>query len=568
MKWIEPTEISDEVNVELKDYNPLLRKLMFSRGIRTRNDAEVFLHSKLEQLADPFLLFDIARAVKRIEEAIKKNERIFIHGDFDVDGICATAILWEYLYRNRKARVLPFIPSRADDGYGMSESSVTSVIKEGADLIISVDCGIRDVEVVKKFRRSQKNKDGVDFIITDHHQAGEKLPRYVPVVHPAHPRGEYPFRELSGAAVAWKLVAAMEKTRNPDGFDWRKIPGIDFVAFSTVCDVMPLTGENRILVKYGLEVMRNSRRVGMKALAEDAGIILPDIKAYHFGYILGPRINAAGRIGDAMDAVRLLTTQKESSAKFLANKLGGWNRERQEITEVILKEVREKIERGGTGKHLYFAHGNDWPEGIIGLVAGKIQDEFNHPVVLVSRKDGASRGSARSISGFDMMDAIERQKELLESYGGHTQAAGFTVESKNIEELKTRLETWAEKKLKAENFVRQITADVKTTPGELTWDVWHLIREVEPFGYGNRKPVFWVKNAVITELRGVGDNKHLKFVVKGESGRLLNCIFFGGGDWLDKLVAGNMIDMMGGLDVNKWNGNETLQLNVMDLEIV
>jgi len=565
MKWIEPTGISDEVNVELKDYNPLLRKLLFSRGIRTKHDAEVFLNPQLEQLADPFLLSDVARAVKRIEKAIKDGEKIFIHGDFDVDGICATAILWEYLYRERKAQVLPYIPSRVDEGYGMSEKSVEAIIKEGADLIISVDCGIRDVEVVKKFRKSSQNKGGVDFIITDHHQPGETLPRYVPVVHPAHPRGEYPFQYLSGAAVAWKLIAAMEKTRNPDGFDWRDIAGIDFVAFSTVCDVMPLTGENRVLVKYGLEAMKDSSRIGLKALAEEAELSLPETQAYHLGYILGPRINAAGRIGDAMDALRLLTTEKESSAKFLASKLGGWNRERQEITETVLKEVREEIEREGTGKHLYFAHGNDWPEGIIGLVAGKIQEEFHHPVILVSEKDGASRGSARSISGFNIIDAIERQGELLESYGGHPQAAGFTVNSGNIAELKSRLQKWAEKKLKDEHFVREIAADVKTDPGDLTWDVWKLIRDVEPFGYGNRRPVFWVKNATVTDVRGVGDNKHLKLIVKGGSGGSLNCIFFGGGEWLDKLAVGDMVDLMGGLDINRWNGEENLQFKVMDV---
>lgn len=568
MKWTEPKEISDEVNVELKDYNPFLQKLLFSRGIRTKDDAEVFLDPQLEQLADPFLLFDVAKAVERIEKAIKDGERIFIHGDFDVDGICATAILWEYLYRKRKAQVMPYIPSRVDEGYGMSEKSVNSIIKAGADLIISVDCGIRDVEVVKKFRKSAKNKDGVDFIITDHHQPGEKLPRYVPVIHPAHPRGEYPFKYLSGAAVAWKLISAMEKTRNPDRFDWKDIPGLDLVAFSTVCDVMPLTGENRVLVKYGLEAMKNSISVGLNALVEEAELSLSEVKAYHFGYILGPRINAAGRIGDAMDALRLLTTNKESSARVLASKLGGWNRERQEITETVLKEVREEVERDGTGKHLYFAHGNDWPEGIIGLVAGKIQEMFNHPVVLVSQKDGASRGSARSISGFNIIDAIENQNDLLESYGGHPQAAGFTVDSKNIEKLKSRLQKWAEQKLKDENFVREIAADAKVSPGELTWDVWELIRDVEPFGYGNRRPVFWVKNAVITEVQGVGDNKHMKLVVKGESGDSLNCIFFGGGEWLDKIAVGDMIDMIGGLDINRWNGNETLQFKVQDINLM
>ncbi len=566
MKWIDPVIIEDEVNTELADINPLLRQLLFVRGIRSENDAKTFLNPSLDQLPDPLLLFDVKKAAKRIEEAIKNQEQIFIHGDFDVDGVTATAILWEYLYRNRKAKALPYIPSRVDEGYGLSERSIKALVSKKAKLIITVDCGIRDVELIDKYRKSSKNKDGVDFIITDHHELGPKFPRFCTIVHPFHPKGNYPFKYLSGAATAWMLIAAMEKLRFSDSFSWENIPGLDLVAFSTVCDMMPLTGINRVLVKFGLDKMKASPRIGLKEMMDEAGILLNDLEAYHLGYILGPRINAAGRIGDATDALKLLTTEKQTAAKFLAGKLGGLNKERQELTDAVLQEVRQQIEDEGTGKHLYFAYNEDWPEGILGLVAGKLQEKYHHPVVVVRKNGNDSRGSARSISCFNMVEAISKYEDLLVRYGGHAQAAGFTIAEENLEKFKAALQQHAQDCLKEEHFVSEYPVDAVVDAADMTWDIIPLIKQMEPFGYGNRRPAFWVKDATIADIKSLSDGKHMRLVVKGGSGDYLSCIFFNGGDpWLSKLAIGDTIDLVGHLEINHWNGEDYLQFNVEDI---
>lgn len=568
MRWKEPTTIEDEFEVELKDYNPLLRQLLYNRGIRSVSDAKLFLRPSIDQLEDPLSMFDVESAASAIEEVIKQGKRIFVHGDFDADGICATSILWGYLYRQRKAKVLPYIPSRVDEGYGLSEKSIEAIIKKGGEMVITVDCGIRDVEIIKKYRRSSRNPKGLEFIVTDHHELGKKIPRYVPIVHPRHPKGNYKFGNLSGAGVAWKLVAAMEKLRFPNSFNWKNIPGLDLVALATVCDIMPLVGENRILVKFGLERIREKPSIGLQALINVSQISLQEVDTYHLGFILGPRINAAGRLGDAMDAVRLLTTQKASSARFLAEKLTQLNKERQDMTDVVMNEVREQIELQGSGKHIYFAHSQDWPEGIIGTAAGKLMDELNHPVILLSQNGKTAKGSARSISDFNIIEAIEKQSDILANYGGHKQAAGFTVDSDKIDELSERLEKIAQDVLSEENFIKEISADVQLDAGELTWKVNEMIDKLAPFGYGNRKPVFWIKDATVYNVSTVGDgNKHLKLFVKGQEGEFLSCIYFGGGDMAKRLAEGDTIDLIGHLEINVWNGEENLQFRVLDIKI-
>jgi single-stranded-DNA-specific exonuclease len=450
----------------------------------------------------------------------------------------------------------------------MSEASITAIKAKSGDLVISVDCGIRDTDLIAKHREKTGNSDGIDFIVTDHHELGEKLPRYVPVIHPDHPKGSYQFRNISGAAVAWKIVAALQKRKNNwKQVKWEKVPGLDLVAMSTVCDIMPLYDENRVFVKFGLEDMRNSGRIGLRNMMREADISPSELKAYHLGFILGPRLNAAGRIGDATDALRLLVTQKESQAKKLAAVLSSLNKKRQGMTEDLLKEVRQMIENEGTGKHLYFAYGDDWPEGIIGLAAGKIQEEFNHPVIVLSRGKTSSRGSARSISGFSIINAIEKSSDLLENFGGHDQAAGFTVDNSNIEKFKAELQEIAAKELKKTDFIKEIEADVLVDASELDWNYWEASKDLAPFGYANRKPRFWVEDAVIAGIKTVGDGKHLKLVLKGDGGGFLSCIYFNGGDWINKLAKGDNIDLIGTLGVNTWNGEQTLQFKVIDLRL-
>jgi len=563
--WIVPEIIDARTSRELDDFPLLVRQLLFNRGVRTAEEARIFMGPSFKQLADPFVMSSMQSAVDVVESAIKEKKRIFIHGDFDADGISATALLWEYLYRSRRADVMPYIPSRIDEGYGMSEKSVEAIIKKGGQVIITVDCGVRDVNIVRKYRRSSTNPNGVDFVITDHHQPGKALPRYIPVVHPMHPKGTYPFQYLSGAAVAWMLCAAMEKQARGRAFSWERVPGLDLVAFSTVCDLMPLTGANRVLVHFGIGQMHNEPRIGLSALAREAGIAVSDIESYHIGYVLGPRINAAGRIGEPMDALRLFTTKNRTQAAELARKLGDLNRERQEMTDTLLNTIRTQIEQEGMGRHLYFAHGNDWPEGIIGLVAGKVQDMYHRPVVVVTTGASGSRGSARSIPAFNMIEAVEKFEHLLTHHGGHAQAAGFTVKEEKIAELQSGLESYAREVLTADDLRREMKADVIVDVGELDWDVMGMIKKLQPFGYGNRRPVFWMKNAVVSDARQVGDGKHVKLEVRGEKSGALDCIFFNAPAWTHEVAGQGTVDIMGYLEVNMWNGREDLQFRVTDM---
>jgi single-stranded-DNA-specific exonuclease len=564
-EWEKPEKIDAKTEKALSGYPPVVRQLLFNRGIRTKKGAQEFFSISYDRLTDPLDLHDTRGAAVVIEKAIADGKKIVIHGDFDVDGIAASTILWNYLYRERKADALPYIPSRVDEGYGMSEKSLDAVTEIGADLVVTVDCGIRDAALVKKYR-NKKGKKKLDFIITDHHQLASDFPEDIPVVHPLHPDKKYKEPYISGALVAWKLVAAMEKLRNAD-ITMEDVPGIDLAAFATVCDMMPLSGENRTVVGLGLEQMNSKPRPGLRAMAEEAGITDSDIEAYHLGYILGPRINAAGRIGDPMDGVRLLATNNPRFARENAIKLGKLNKERQLMTDTLLNEVRAQIEEQGTGKHLYFAYGNDWPEGIIGLVAGKIQEWFHRPVVVVSKGEISSRGSARSISGFDIVRAIGSFEKLLERYGGHEQAAGFTIPTENIEEFKEELVSLAEKSISSDDLVKKLSVDAVVEVGDLDWDLMKEIDRFKPFGYGNRRPLFWISNAQVYDTKAVGDGSHLKLSLKDGDGSMVEGIYFNAGDAAGYIERDMTVDIAGYLDVNSWNGRDMLQVNVKDMKV-
>lgn len=571
-RWIEPQDIDEDALAKLREYPPVIRRLLYTRGIRSAEEAQGYFNPSAVLIADPLSLRDVKSAAKVIEKAIAAKEKIFIHGDFDADGLSATAILWEYLYRERGADALPYIPSRVDEGYGMSEKSLEAIREKGGSLVISVDCGVRDGRLIRKFIRNQgkrsswkTRKRGLNFVITDHHQLGGALPRGVPMVHPLHPKGVYENQYLSGAGVAWKLITAMEKLRNPRNLRLECIPGLDLAGFATVCDLMPLSGENRVIVSLALEKIRNTPRLGLRELMREAQVSPQSVSSYDIGYILGPRINAAGRIGDPLDALRLFTTENENVARSLAHKLGALNRDRQKRTDDLLAEVREQIEREGKGEHLYFAFGNDWNEGIIGLVAGKLQELYHRPVVLVTEGKEGARGSARSINGFNIVEAIGKYEDLLVKHGGHALAAGFTIQSENVAKFGKLLQDHARKFLTPEMLSKELRADGKVDAGELDWELMKLLEKMEPYGYGNRKPVFWISGAVVVESRKIGDGSHLKLLVKGNSGDALECVFFGGGERAREAEVGSTLELMGNLEVNVWNGSESLQFRVIDM---
>jgi single-stranded-DNA-specific exonuclease len=561
MKWMLPEKRNEDV----------WDLLLSERGI---DDIDKFLNPSISQLYDPFLIYGMDDAVKVISNAIKSQTKIYIHGDFDVDGITATSILWNYLYKDLGATVLPFIPNRFTDGYGLSEETIKNMIKEGGGLVISVDCGIKDIELVNKYA------DQIDFVITDHHSIrnadlsenieGSKSingflisSRAKAVVHPGlDPK--YPFKDICGALVSWKLVHAINNFLKQE-IDIYKY--LELAAIGTVCDIMPLIDENRIVVSQGLKRMATTQNAGLKALAQVSGVDLNVVDTYSIGFMLGPRLNAAGRIESALDAVRLLTTSSYSFALELANKLESLNKERQELTKKFLDLSEEQIQ-SQLNKKVIFIYGKDWPEGIVGLIAGKLTEKYSRPVLIGSlNENGIIKASARSIPGFHITDKLKINEHLLNTFGGHAQAAGLTLNESNFSELVNNLNQIADEELDEEKMVKSISVDLVVNINQLNLDLAEKINLLAPFGYKNSKPNIVVAAINLKKLTYVGkESQHVKFCI-ADNGNEINCISFNAKDKFDSVVSNsiNTYDVLGNLDIDSWNGYKKIILKIIDI---
>ena len=400
--WNIPEKIQEE---------DIVKYLLKRRGIE---DEEKFLNPKIEDIPDSTKLFDTANAAKKILEYAKTGKKIVIHGDYDADGICATSLLWNFLYRDlanhlkTKIDVVPYIPSRVDQGYGLTESSLNDVITLGGKLLISVDCGVRDKELIEQYIEKKE----LDFVITDHHQPAEgfKVSKKYPLVHQMYAKHEYPQREICGTTVVFLLIQAIKAEAGMDASINEETSGLDLVALSTITDLMPLTGVNRTLVKYGLKQIHQGKRLGLRMLALRAGVEFKDIDTYHLGYVIGPRINAAGRIGSPLEAVKLLVSNDEEQCKTIANDLNNVNFSRQQMTMEILESAKKDVIDTDS---MIFLVGQGWHEGIIGLVAGKLEEEYYKPVLVATNNDGVIKGSARSVKGFNITQTLEKYIALI-----------------------------------------------------------------------------------------------------------------------------------------------------------
>lgn len=550
-KWVWP-----EKKVGLEEVSEHILKL------RKIDDIDKFLEPKLENIPDYENLYGAKQAAKKIVEAVKNNKKIVIHGDYDVDGICATTILWEFLYRDlakhldKKIEVLPFIPSRVEQGYGLTESSVDECIDMGADLILTVDCGVRDKELVNKYLKDEK----VDFVITDHHQVPEDIDKDLnyPLVHQRFPKHKYADVEVCGAYVAFLLVQAI---RAEAGMDYKideNTKGLDLVALATITDIMELKSVNRIVVKYGLEQIKQRDRVGLKALIEKAEVDINQIDTYHLGFIIGPRINASGRIDSAIDSVKLLVSQDSNTCTQLASKLDYLNYERQKMTGEALSTAKDMID---LDEKILCVLGDNWHEGIVGLVAGKLNEEFNRPTVIATQANGEIKGSARSISGFNITNALEKCSEHLERFGGHEQAGGFTVKEGSWEEFTKCLKEIAEKEITKEMLTPVLNIDLHLSTNDISFKFLDILKQLEPFGYGNRKPVVGFNNLIIVKKQSLGKTQnHLKLLCKGDGVELVTVLLFRCEEDVDELKEDDVIDIVGNVNVNSWNGREELQV--------
>jgi single-stranded-DNA-specific exonuclease len=540
----------------------LLAQVLFNRGITTTEEARKFLDGDTLE-STPFKLKGMNEAVSRIRRAIRVKEPIVIYGDFDVDGITATAVLTETL-ESLGARVRPYIPNRFSEGYGLHKDALSSLAADGIKLVVTVDCGIRSpVEV------AHSRDVGMDIIVTDHHSIGPDLPAAVAVINPKQADCPYGFQSLAGVGVAFKLAQAllMVNRRVPllGEVDLSEETLLDLVALGTVADMVPLEAENRDLVKRGLPVLQAMGRPGIRALIELAGIRPERIGSATIGYVLGPRLNAAGRLHDAMKSYELLTCRDGEQAAVLAQELDETNRERQRQTQQALDLARRQILVEEDGAPLLIAAHEDFPQGIVGLVAGRLTEEFYRPSIVIELGEEYCRASARSIAEFNITDALDICSDLLVRYGGHAAAAGFTVEKKNLPALLARLRDVAREQLTGKELLPSLDVDVEVPLRVMDWETLGQIGQWEPFGVGNPYPVFLSTQLTVRNPRTVGnEGQHLKLnLYDGQTAR--EAIGFGMGAMLGDVPASSSVDAVYCLECNEWNGDERLQLKLEDI---
>jgi single-stranded-DNA-specific exonuclease len=539
----------------------VIERLLQARGISTA-DHPRFLTPSVEHIHDASLLFDTDRAADLILEHVKAGKKIFIHGDYDVDGVCATSLMWMFLARELKADVLPRVPNRFDEGYGLSPATLDDIVAQGGELVITVDCGVKDGELISQYKQK-----GLQFVVTDHHTINGELLADVPVVHPRHPQGSYPFTEICGTTVAWKLCQVLARKAGLERPDLAKY--LDLVALATVCDVMPLIDENRVIVRLGMAEIQKGPRPGIAALMEVGGVKPSELRAHHFGFMIGPKLNAAGRIQDAMLAVRLLSTDNMANAREWAQELNTLNQERQGLTMKLLQDAEQQIATFPPDSKLYFVHGEDWPEGIVGLVAGKLTEKYNRPVLVASSSsEGVVKGSARSIKAFHIASALQKLEHLLVRHGGHAMAAGFTLDHSKLDEFTAALHEVAEQGIQPDDLIPMLNIDLVLKMHEIGIDVIDELRQLEPYGFGNPNPVVAIMDLEIARSPRLfgSDKQHISFLVHDGKGNQFEVIDWSGSQRWGHLKPLDRVSVAGTLGLNEWNGNRNPQIIVKDID--
>lgn len=557
--------IYDDIGIDITDSNALLEYLLFQRGVK---DKESFFTPELKNIPTFEKLYNSTKAAKEIVKAVKEKKKIFIHGDFDADGVSATAILWEFIYKELSqhlkipVEVKPYIPSRVDEGYGLSESSIDAMRKEGARLIITVDCGIRDKDIIEKYA-----KEGLEIIVTDHHEPPHDFidPTYT-VVHPMYPGHEYPFQKICGSTVSFLLTQAIRCEIGHDYDINENTPGLDLVALATVTDMMPLIDVNRVFVKYGLGQMIKTPRLGIRALFNLAQVDISKLDSYHFGFVLGPRINAAGRIGHAMDALRLVLSPNEKSALEYSSQLHNLNLRRQDNTQEALKVAQTQLGEFENDK-LIFLVGEGWHEGIIGLVASKIFEKTGKPTIVATILENEIKASARSIPDFNITHALDHHSKYLVKYGGHAQAAGLVIKKEMLSEFKTSIIQFANETIAEEALMLGTKVDLKLNAEQISYELYKTIDQLKPYGFGNMKPVVELDNVVVYEKKTLSGGKHLKLKVR-QGNYEISLLMFGCDEDIELINEGDNLSVIGYLSLNEWNNKVDVEIQVKGYKFV
>ena len=540
----------------------LLAAILAQRGYTDTAQAELFLNPSLDQLHSPNLLPDYANARDAILGARERKELIYIHGDYDVDGVTSAALLNRFLLAIG-CNVKTHVPHRMKEGYGIHHSAVAAAAEAGAKLFLTCDCGVSAHEQV-----DQAVEAGMRVVVTDHHTIAGDLPNAVAVVNPHRSDSVYPFDELSGAGVVFKLCQGLSQELGHDNQNYHRA-FLDLAALGTIADVMPLVGENRIIAKFGLERLADSRKPGLRALIEAANIVVDPgkpLKSSHVGFQLGPRLNAAGRIDDAAMALNLLLENDPGAATALARQIENVNTSRRAEQQKVMDEAVEMVlEQGSDKRNVIVVAKEGWHAGIVGIVAGRLVEQFCRPtfVLTIDAATGTAKGSARTIPGFNLADAIRSQPDLMTG-GGHAMAAGCSMKAENIAAAASALDAYAGEFLKPEDFIPSIRVDMEVEPSEVTLQATEALTKLEPFGFSNPEPLFLSRGMTVAQIIPTKNPIHVRLVVQADSGITTPGIAFGIGERLTQAGAGIRADVLFQANVNEWKGARSLQWQVKD----
>ena len=566
-KWKVYNKYPSEFADIFPEFHPIIVQLLYNRGINSQEMVDEFLHPDYSQdLHDPFLFRDMEKAVKRIWRAVDLKERVVVYGDYDADGVCSAALLMSFF---QAVGLTPeiYIPHRELEGYGLNMAAVDNFIAQGVDLVITVDCGTTNYEEINKLQSA-----GIDVIVIDHHHV-EKEPDSFAFLNCANPNDNYPFAKLAAVGMVFKTVQGLLQSAWQDKREIPLRPGqekwwLDLVAIATVTDMMPLRGENHTLVKYGLIVLNKTRRIGLQSLFAAAGLELGKVDTWQIGFVIGPRLNAAGRLDHANTAYALLMSESKAEADQHALSLQEANVQRQSLTDKFVRQAKEMAKpQVEAGDKLIVVFNPEWELGVVGLVASRLTEEFGRPSLAITISQGKIKGSGRSISAFDIMSALEKQSDHLEKFGGHKQACGFTIASQaEMENFIQGMKMEADQ-ITADDLQPILTIDAEVKLSDIDFNLLSEIDKFAPFGQGNPQPRFLTRGLQVIGVDFAGsDNQHIRLMVGDENGIIRKTIGFGLGEKWGDLQMGDRVDVVYEVSINEWNGNRELQLKIIDIK--
>ena len=542
-------ELIDKYNLNL-----LLATILVNRNILETENLDKFLKPTRNDFHDPFLMPDMKIAVERILKAIENKEKIIIYGDYDADGITSITVLKSF-FKDIGVEVSSYIPNRLEEGYGLNKPAVKKIVDDKYDLMITVDCGISAIEEI-----DYANSLGIETIVTDHHEVGEKLPNALAIVDAKRKDNMYPCRDLAGVGVVFKLIQALSIKLNLKEESYLKY--LDIVCIGTISDIVPLVDENRVIAKLGLMLVNQTKNLGLKSLLMSSGYKKIDSTTISFG--VAPRINACGRMGHAEEALKLFLSNNLNEVQELTKKLNDYNVKRQDIEKRIYEEAVKQIEERNLNKNnTIIVAGENWHHGVIGIVASKITEMYFKPSILLCNEEDESKGSGRSIPGFDLHDALMKCLDHIEKFGGHSMAIGITIKKSELEQFSQSLENVA-KEEHTEEIVPIVQIDAKISLSDINKEMVESLNQLEPFGEGNKMPIFVIKNLKIDSIRALTEGKHLKLTLR-EGNNMVNAIGFNMGSLAEEYKIGDKIDVAGMLEINSFNGVDSVQINLKDI---